>query len=100
MENTKKSFNEIWDELTTEQKEYLREFIDKQRKDAVKYYKAEQSEQLLCKHSHKYTERHIDLAYLTGVFNVVGIDGLHKEIERLKNIDKNPYDFFTEDLAT
>jgi len=44
----------------------------------------------------EYTERHIDLAYLTGVFNVVGIDGLHKEIERLKGIGKNPHDIFTE----
>jgi hypothetical protein len=45
----------------------------------------------------EYTERHIDLAYLTRVFNVVGIDGLHKEIERLKGIGKNPHDIFTED---
>lgn len=44
----------------------------------------------------KYTDRHIDLAYLTGVFNVVGIDGLHKEIERLKEIGKNPHDIFSE----
>lgn len=44
----------------------------------------------------EYTEQHIDLAYLTGVLNVVGIDGLHKEIERLKGIGKNPHDIFTE----
>lgn len=42
------------------------------------------------------TKRHIDLAYLTGVFNVVGIDGLQKELTRLKEIGKNPHDIFTE----
>lgn len=42
------------------------------------------------------TKRHIDLAYLTGVFNVSGIDGLQKELTRLKEIGKNPHDFFSE----
>lgn len=42
------------------------------------------------------TKRHIDLAYLTGVFNVVGIDGLQKELTRLKKIGKNPHDLFSE----
>ncbi len=40
------------------------------------------------------TKQQIDLAYLTGVFNVVGIDGLHKELERLKEIGKKPHDIF------
>ncbi|HHT99010.1 MAG TPA: hypothetical protein GXZ79_02885 [Acholeplasma sp.] len=39
-----------------------------------------------------YSEREIDFAYLVGVFNVSGIDGLQKEIERLKELDKNPHD--------
>ena len=42
------------------------------------------------------TNRYIDLAYLTGVFNVSGIDGLQKELTRLKEIGKNPHDIFTE----
>ena len=42
------------------------------------------------------TKRHIDLAYLTGVFNVVGIDGLQKELTRLKEIGKKPHDIFCE----
>lgn len=33
MENTKKSFGQIWSELTTEQAEYLKDYINKQRKD-------------------------------------------------------------------
>ena len=41
-----------------------------------------------------FTERHIDLAYLCGVFNVVGIDGLFKETERLKQLGKTPHDIF------
>ncbi len=41
-------------------------------------------------------KRHIDLAYLTGVFNVSGIDGLQKELTRLKEISKNPHDIFSE----
>jgi hypothetical protein len=39
-----------------------------------------------------YSEREIDFAYLIGVFNVSGIDGLQKEIERLKGLGKNPHD--------
>lgn len=42
------------------------------------------------------TKRHIDLAYLTGVFNVSGIDGLQKELTRLEEIGKTPHDFFSE----
>lgn len=42
MENTKKSFGEIWCSLTTEQSEYLKHFINRQRKDAVEYYKSQQ----------------------------------------------------------
>ncbi len=42
MENTKKSFGEIWAELTSEQTEYLKGYIDRQRQDAVKHYQAEQ----------------------------------------------------------
>ena len=42
------------------------------------------------------TKRHIDFAYLTGVFNVSGIDGLQKELTRLKEIGKNPHDIFSE----
>jgi antirestriction protein ArdC len=39
-----------------------------------------------------YSEREVDFAYLVGVFNAVGIDGLHKEIERLKGLGKKPHD--------
>lgn len=41
---------------------------------------------------YKYTEREIDLSYIVGVFNVAGIDGLKKEIDRLKGLGKNPHD--------
>jgi hypothetical protein len=40
----------------------------------------------------RYSEREIDFAYLAGVFNVSGIDGLQKEIERIKGLGKNPHD--------
>ncbi|MFW6219760.1 MAG: hypothetical protein ACOC33_02885 [bacterium] len=40
------------------------------------------------------TKRYIDLAYLTGAFNVSGIDGLQRELTRLKEIGKNPHDIF------
>ena len=39
-----------------------------------------------------YTEQEIDFIYLAGVFNVSGIDGLQKEINRLKSIGKDPHD--------
>jgi hypothetical protein len=42
MENTKKSFGEIWCSLTTEQAEYLKGYINRQRQDAVKCYQAQQ----------------------------------------------------------
>ena len=42
MKNTKKSFGGIWAELTSEQTEYLKGYINRQRKDAVKHYQTEQ----------------------------------------------------------
>ena len=39
-----------------------------------------------------YSENDIDFSYLCGVFNCSGIDGLHKEIQRLKELGKNPHD--------
>ena len=45
MENTKKSFGEIWSGLTTEQTEYLKGYIDRQRQDAVKHYQADVGQQ-------------------------------------------------------
>ena len=42
MENTKKSFGEIWSELNTEQTEYLKGYINRQRQDAARHYQAEQ----------------------------------------------------------
>ena len=39
-----------------------------------------------------YSEHEADFLYFAGVFNVSGIDGLQKEIERLKGIGKNPHD--------
>jgi len=40
----------------------------------------------------RFSERDVDFAYLCGVFNVSGIDGLQKEIQRLKAIGKDPHD--------
>ena len=40
----------------------------------------------------RFSEREVDFAYLCGVFNTSGIDGLHNEIQRLKEIDKEPHD--------
>jgi len=39
-----------------------------------------------------YTEKEVDFAYLAGVFNVSGIDGLLKEIQRLKSLSLEPHD--------
>ena len=39
-----------------------------------------------------YTRNDIDFAYLIGVFNVVGLEGLSKEIDRLKSLKINPHD--------
>jgi hypothetical protein len=41
MENTKKSFGEIWAELSDEQTKYLKVYINRQRQEAVKHYQAE-----------------------------------------------------------
>ena len=40
----------------------------------------------------RFSEREVDFAYLCGVFNSSGIDGLHKEIQRLKELGKEPHD--------
>lgn len=40
----------------------------------------------------RYSEREVDFAYLCGVFNTSGIDGLHNEIQRLKELGKEPHD--------
>ena len=39
-----------------------------------------------------FSEREVDFAYLCGVFNTSGIDGLHNEIQRLKELGKEPHD--------
>jgi antirestriction protein ArdC len=44
----------------------------------------------------RFSEQAVDFAYLCGVFNVSGIDGLHKEIQRLKAIGKDPHDIIDE----
>ena len=40
----------------------------------------------------RFSEREVDFAYLCGVFNTSGIDGLHTEIQRLKELGKEPHD--------
>ncbi len=40
----------------------------------------------------RFSEREVDFAYLCGVFNTSGIDGLYNEIQRLKEIGKEPHD--------
>lgn len=40
----------------------------------------------------RFSEREVDLAYLCGVFNASGIDGLYTEIQRLKELGKEPHD--------
>ena len=40
----------------------------------------------------RFSEREVDFAYLCGVFNTSGIDGLHTEIQRLKELGKETHD--------
>lgn len=40
----------------------------------------------------RFSEREVDFAYLCGVFNASGIDGLYTEIQRLKELGKEPHD--------
>ena len=40
----------------------------------------------------RFSEREVDFAYLCGVFNASGIDGLHTEIQRLKELGEEPHD--------
>ena len=40
----------------------------------------------------RFSEREVDFAYLCGVFNTSGIDGLNNEIQRLKELGKEPHD--------
>lgn len=49
-------------------------------------------QQPLVSGSLRFSERDVDFAYLCGVFNTSGIDGLHTEIQRLKELGKEPHD--------
>ena len=40
----------------------------------------------------RFSEFEVDFAYLCGIFNTSGIDGLHTEIQRLKELGKEPHD--------
>ena len=40
----------------------------------------------------RFSEFEVDFAYLCGIFNTSGIDGLRTEIQRLKEIGKEPHD--------
>ena len=53
---------------------------------------AEQLRQHFVSGSLRFSEREVDFAYLCGVFNTSGIDGLHTEIQRLKELGKEPHD--------
>jgi hypothetical protein len=48
--------------------------------------------QLSGRPKYRYTEREIDFTYLMGVFNVSGMEGLSKELLRLKALNKVPHD--------
>lgn len=52
----------------------------------------EQLRQHFVSGSLRFSEREVDFAYLCGVFNTSGIDGLHNEIQRLKELGKEPHD--------
>lgn len=39
-----------------------------------------------------YTKQDVDFAYLAGVLNASGVDGLYKETQRLKDLNINPSD--------
>jgi hypothetical protein len=44
----------------------------------------------------RFSDKDIDFSYLCGVFNIGGINGLHKEIQRLIELDKDPHDIIDE----
>ena len=52
----------------------------------------EQLRQHFVSGSLQFSECEVDFAYLCGVFNTSGIDGLHTEIQRLKELGKEPHD--------
>lgn len=68
------------------------DLVDMYRKVCVELRQVKKCDLTDVSGSLRYSEREIDFAYLAGVFNVSGIDGLQKEIERLKGLGKNPHD--------
>ena len=58
----------------------------------AKHYHTEQCNIPHVSGSLRFSEREVDFAYLCGVFNTSGIDGLHTEIQRLKELGKEPHD--------
>ena len=47
------------------------------------------------KNKRLFTANSVDAAYLLGVFNVSGIDGLYKEIQRLKQLNIKPHEIIS-----
>lgn len=43
-----------------------------------------------------YTKNELDFIYCAGVLNAAGMDGLRKELDRLKDIGKCPHDIIVE----
>ena len=41
-----------------------------------------------------YTSEQVDLAYVTGVFNVAGLEAAHRELVRLSELGVKPHELF------
>lgn len=67
--------------------------------DAIKKYEGLREQQLIMfdalidayGSASQFTKQDVNWAYLCGVLNVGGIDGLHKELQRLKAMNVEPH---------
>ena len=75
-------------------KEKIKQIVNRIESGDLAYHDAETEllDLFAVSGSLRFSEREVDFAYLCGVFNTSGIDGLHTEIQRLKELGKEPHD--------
>lgn len=85
MEKQKKQFGEVWSTLTTEQAEYLRDYINRQRKEAMIYINKKITKEIEKEINDKENEV-LDLEKINDNMMQDFKEDIEKEIKTLKSI--------------
>ena len=85
MEKQKKAFGEVWSTLTTEQAEYLRDYINRQRKEAMIYINKKLTKEIKKEINDKENEV-LELEKINNNMMQDFKEDTEKEIKNLKSI--------------